>query len=472
MARDADALDQKVYPNLSEDFAHAGLDRDGYVESLKSELRTSPERIISDFGVYGGIRKDYYEAEVNVRLHYSGNEIPDDETEFPVYFQGYQEMTFYVSEHFGDVDSWMVDDFVTVSGKEKLYGGEDFDITISDGFFPDYTNFPSNGMVSLDGMLHLPLLAEGQRLTADFGIDVGDQRGHARMWNRPESYLYDWDLSNMRGSFVDVELTLPVDETPENYMIPKLLPMGVDSVNVNTRFVVTDENGRRVGLKGYNFTFPAENYSNMCYCSDLFGADVDGLWLLRVEDPQYAPFELLDVRRTGEQLYGVSLFPASRDEGMVGGWELTGRFLNEEVSLTADSPGGEVVYRALWQDGSLSGVIDYLTAESGAQTGFVGRKLGNRCVGLPKTALNGASLKIVIGEKQLACQTTRMGEKVRLTCGGEAFSGRMVRNVLVADDAAQVGLTLLLAFDDDTRGYAALLDKTTGQLGEGAFSVQ
>ena len=299
MARDAEALEEKVYLNLDDDFLHAGLDRDSFLKYLLAELRTSPGRIVFDFGVHGGIIKDYYEAEVNVRLHYSVNVIPDDETEFPIYFQGYQEMTFYVSIHFGDVDFWMVDDFVTVSGKEKLFGGEDFDITISDGFFPDYVNFPSNGLVRLNGMLHLPLLDEGQHLIATFGLDVGDLRGHARAWGLPESYLYDWDMTNMQGWYVNVDLNLPVDEDPKNFMIPKLLPMGVDTVNVNTRFVVTDENDRRVGLKGYNFTFPAEKYSNMRYCSDLFSADVDGLWLLRVENPSNAPFELLDVRQIG-----------------------------------------------------------------------------------------------------------------------------------------------------------------------------
>ncbi|HPM77607.1 MAG TPA: hypothetical protein PK961_10985 [bacterium] len=472
MARDAEALDLKVYPNLSENFAHAGLDRDGFFAYLKSELRTSPERIISDFGVYGYIFRDGDEASVDVRIHYSGYYPPNDETDFNLNFQGVQEKSFEVVQVEDSWELWVVQDIVTVSGEETLFGGEEFDIVISDDFYPEDEDFPSQGEVNIDGMLHLPELKEGQRLTANFSLDMGDQRGHAQMWGRPESYLYDWDMTDMQGWFVNVDLTLPVDEQPENYMIPGELPLGVDAVDLTVRFIVTDENGGPVGVKGFTYAYPNDYDHNKAYCGDLLGAEVDGLWLLRVDDPRYSPFELLDVRRAGGQLYGASLFPAFRHEGWVGGWEPAGSFLGKEISLAANTAQGEIVYRALWQGDRLTGIIDYPDAEIGANPTFIGRKLSNRCVGLPHFFLNDASLKIAIGDKQFACRAARAGENIGLNCGGSAFAGRMVRNALVVDEAGNSGLALFLAFEDDTRGYAALLDKATGLLSEGAFSVQ
>jgi len=142
-----------------------------------------------------------------------------------------------------------------------------------------------------------------------------------------------------------------------------------------------------------------------------------------------------------------------------------------EISLAANSAKGEIVYRALWQDDRLTGIIDYPDAEIGVNPTYVGRKLSNRCVGLSPYDLSGAALRVDFDDRSLVCLAQRNGEEVSINCGTEHFSGRMARNVLLARNTTD-NTMLLLAFADNLFAEALLVEPSSGESRSGMAFVQ
>ncbi|HPQ69980.1 MAG TPA: hypothetical protein PKW95_12700 [bacterium] len=469
LARTPEALEEKVFPYVAEDFNSAGLDSEGFKNYLLADLRRVPNLVYAEYTVSKTILEEQNSIGAEVTIDYNAVQLAGNNKEIPWGLRGnvVLSMDFYSSRK--DEDAYKMKSFQMSDGFAEISGGMGMDVVYGSDFIIDTQDVWQNETITVKGTIRLPQLAEGERLEASFGLNWGDWRGNPQVWQYPEAVVFAQDWTELQGQFVLMDLMLPDDGLPENTGIPYKLPLGVTTVEYRMLFRRIAADGRVMGVSGQSMFLPIYGRVNQPYCAQSLTEDADGIWLLRVDD---GSVQLLDVREPVHWLYGTTLSSVTGDDGTVGSLDFTGYEIHEEVTLRSSDDDTLVYYRAVRQgDRLVGGTIEDFSSEMKDVTGFVGRKLSNRCVGLSPYDLDGAALLVDFDDRKLVCLAQRNGEEVFINCGAEHFAGRMTRNVLLARSTTDNTL-LLLAFADNLYAEALLVDSPAGEPRQGAVFVQ
>ncbi len=472
MERTVAGLEDKVFPHVSEDYAYAGRDKTALMEDALEELAESPNLTVTgyDLTVAVEIEADGMTARAETLNEIQMLQKADDDIGFDLAMTGtIRGVSLFALED----DGWKVVSGEAQYNEYAIAGGDENLAMVLDAIEVDAQEVGPGESVNLTGSLTLPAVAANQLLYVIVSASWGDERFNAVQWDDENETVLMQDITDEAGGAFTFNLKLPDDTEPAGLSIPNALPMGEDAVEIAVTLFVLDDTGELVRGDGRIFSLPFAPLSNADPCNDDLTVDADGLWLLHFTDPLFAAYEILDLRQIEQDLYGASLL-AYDDSGtyLPGLFLLTGQNVDNAVTLDMENDDFDLTYEAIFSDGLFTdGEATYTSLEGTITRAFVGRKLDNRCVGLNADDLDGASLMIDTDEMSPICQVTEEDAQVWLNCGNIAFTGYVIRNVLIAIDDVNNDQTLILGFYDDEQGYAAILSNAAGDIAEGSFTM-
>jgi hypothetical protein len=482
MERTAQALEDKYFPHVSDNYEHAGFDKDDLLEDALKDIEDNP-----------GMRMDSWDLSVDVDLDSEGtnatvsitNELAatmeaDEDIDFDAAITTTsQSKSFFVLENDGE---WRVVGDEAMFNVWNIAGGQQSLLSDLSDVSVSVTETSAGGSFQITGDAQLPALDEDISIFVGVTLDWRDKRNNAVHWWDDGEVIFFENIDDFLGGAYTFDFVMPEDGDPAGMAIPASLPLGADSIEAQVVVIVQDNavDGGMIRFDSRNFNIPYKPLSNQEACSPGASAGGDGLWALTLESDDWEMLNLLeiaDLRLVGNDVYGAVVYAQESD---IIGWEtpsleligeLDGQNINfgfeaEEISIqyTATLAGTEMT------DGQF--ILELTEGEDVFQLDaqFTGKKIDNRCDGVTPEDIDGQTLLVSIGDETMAYSFADNEGEVQMSSTFADLSGVMVRNGAVLLDDEIDGRWLMLGFYDDMGGYAALMEGDT--LSEGSFSFQ
>jgi len=473
MARTAQAFQEKVFPNISEEYAYAGFDKQQLMDDILEDLEENDQLTYDayELTVEVDLAENRQSATVATVNTLTATLAADEETNFDAAIHGVfnGEMPFVLEQD----GRWRL-----IGGRASFNqwsggGGEAGLATDLSGVTVSAQSVGPGGKLTLSGSPVLPEVEAGQSLYLFAAMGWGDDRANAVMWTSEDESVFQEEVTAQAGSTFDLDLTLPGDGQPEGASIPSRLPPGLDGIQVQVGIAVIDEQEEPVRQDIISFTVPFEPLNNGELCEPGPTSNWDGLWRIMVSyQGTDVVLEILDLAVVGDEIYGAAAYAGQDEEG---NWlpavaELTGAIDSDWATFGMETDSFFMEYTARLDglellDGTLTIVSDQTTVFD-----FTGGKIDNRCGGLESDDLESAVLDVDVAGLTGSLDVALDFPEVSLAGVGRLFTGYQFRNLLVAIDMAQTGAWLALAFADDQGGWAAAIEDVEPV--EGTFTVR
>ena len=469
--RTVEAIDGKVMPHISSNYAYAGLDHDGYRDNAVEDLENGPDLTIADYTADYQIHVHKNAATAESALTGHG-QIADDHMAAPLTGTMAVGSGFTLAKEDGE---WKVTAIASRPSHSEFSVGDATTLpTLSDDFAITPTDSTAaGGSFQIAGTLTLPALTPTQHGAAEFALDWDPDAGNVVFHGAGGESALEYDLGDTKGP-IDLAAALPADGRPAGIAIPSDLVPGADSVGASFVAWVVDRAGADYQVIGgvmRSFGVPMESFTSGAACDNAPAAGPTGIWRLDLDGGPYAAPQFLDLTLAGTETLSsvgwfqvneldVPEFPAAPLTGTAdaGGFALAFAFDDPNC------PGGTATTTMTW-----TGTFDALAIAGGdlnvsrcdgAQVhdfAFTGAKVTDRCDYVADDGADGQWLVQVSGVPDQTWvlthdpdQTTRTN--YALTGGGVDYRGVLHDNRLYAADFADPTKVVAFVFNDQDTG--------------------
>lgn len=474
MARNAFALEEKVFPHISENYEHAGFDKNAHMQDLLEDLEENPDLHISGYEMTTEVTiTNVKSATVKTTNAVTGTIDPQEGIDFQSNITGiFNGLSYMVLE---DDGKWRTIGGDARFSKWDLNGGDEAYKMELDGVTVDIETLAPDGTVRISGSVELSEISGTESITADLSLDWKDDRYNAKNWGGESDSNYQFDLTDKTGTSYSFDVNMPGDGQPQGLKVPSALPVGIDGIDVNVTIFVSSgaDDFEPIRVERLTFSLPFLPLANE-ECPEKVSTDPDGLWtmnLVHEYDNNFKIFQIADLRLVNNDIYGSILYATKDDENkdFAAALEIAGGITGDQIAFDFTHDNFSVNYQATLDGKEMTGGEAVFNIDgSDYLFFFTGRKLDNRCEGIGIGELDGESLIVSIGETYTAYTLSADSPEVVLTAQDATFSGYLLRNALVAIDDAAQGRWLMLGFYNQKSGYAALME--SGDLLEGSFA--
>jgi hypothetical protein len=481
MARTEAALEQKVFPHVSADYQHAGLDQSGYEDRARQDLLDNPDTVFDNYTLTVTVTMQGDQAAaVDARNVFTGviKANKQQHREFDIDLSGENDGTSnFALEHDGQ---WRVAGGDARFGSWQMNGGDNSLKTDVTPVGVDQHDAAPADHLHLTGTVNLPDVGAGQQIFATAALSWEDKRNNAEQWVDADSIYWNVELTDHAGSSYDFDVVLPDDGEPSGLAIPATLPPGADAIGVQVLVYVTEPGPEDeltiIRLDGSSFSLPYEPLANADPCPTSLTENDDGLWKLQTVSDVHESlnlFELADLRQVNGDIYGAVLYAAPNETGGHDpvALEVTGQASGGFLNFAFSNADLTVTYEATLDGAQIvDGTVTFATADGTIAVSLTGEKLDNRCESINLDNLDGEVISMIAGANTTSFDVDQNGMNVTLSNTSGDYTGYAIRNLLLALDEADSNRWLLLGFRDSTGGLAYAFDN--GILGEGTFSAQ
>ena len=385
-----DALENKVFPHISDNYSHAGLDRDGYIEDALEKIERRRVDVV-DYSIEHDIDVNGDTATDKFSLSYQGLKKADLDTPFDASVDAEIEQIATLKKEGGE---WKIVSVETVSGESHGEGAvegssapkiENLVITPSDSIAP-------GGEVQVSGQIVFPEKAEGELLASvEIGLQWDYKRPNAKYrWSGNEITFLD--RPDPEGTY-EFSVTLPVDGEPQAD-IPGTFPAGTDSMAVSVIVNIAEDAGddiEPVAAAGQTKVLKLENFENEsveCSNEPLDEASHEGIWrMLAQVTTDIHFFELLDLASLGDSYCVLLTLPGHGDNepiavaacGELNGDTFTGSEELEIEGCPPDDPKRFDVQLSFSGLAATGTAVFSGCAEPPINLALSGEKVSNRC---------------------------------------------------------------------------------------------
>ena len=482
MERAAQALEDKYFPHVSDNYEHAGFDKDDLLEDALKDIEDNP-----------GMRMDSWDLNVDVDLDSEGTsatvsitnelaatmEASDDLNFDATITTTSQGKSFFVLENDG---KWRVVGDEAMFNVWNIAGGQQSLLTDLSDVSVSVTELSAGDSFQITGDVQLPDFDEDISIFVGVTLDWRDKRNNAEHWWDDGEIIFFETIDDFLGNTYTFDLVMPGDGDPTGLAIPASLPLGADSIEAQVAVMFQDnaDDGGMIRFDSRNFNIPFKPLSNQEACSPGASVGGDGLWVLTLESDDWEMLNLIeiaDLRLVANDVYGSVVYAQESD---IIGWEtpsldLIGELDGQNINFGFEAGDISIQYTATlagteMTDGQF--ILEFTEGEDVVQLDaqFTGKKIDNRCGGTTPDDMDGETLLVSIGEQILAYSFADNEGEVQMSSTFADLSGVMVRNAAVLLDDEIDGRWLMLGFYDDKGGYAALMEGDT--LSEGSFTIQ
>jgi hypothetical protein len=482
MENTAQALEDKVFLHISEDYEHAGFGKDELMAEDLEDVEEDDVRIDSwELSVDVDLDEDETSATVSMTNNVAATMEAEDDLNFDVSMTVIMQMeSWFVLENDGQ---WRVIGEEAIFNEMIIGGGAQGAASDLSDVAVSVTELSAGDSFQITGDVQIPDIDDDLLVFAGISLDWGDERNNAQnWWDEAEVTIFE-DVGDYLGQTYTFDLTMPDDGNPAGMEIPSSFPRGVDSVEVQIAVMVqeNENGGEMIRFDGYHFDIPLKPLSNQEPCSPGASAGGDGLWVLNLESDDLEwlnLIEIVDLRVVGDDVYGVALYAQNQegDDWQISPLEFTGEVDGPSISFGFEAGDSYVQYTATLDGTEITDGLFILEITQGEdlyefEAQFTGRKLDNRCGGVTPDDVDSETLLVTIGDETIAYSINSSEDaEVEMSSTFTDLSGLMVRNAAVLLDDEIDGRWLMLGFYDDEGGYAALMEGDT--LSEGSFTLQ
>ena len=341
------SLEAKVFPHISKNYNHAGLDHDGYIDDALDRIERR--------------NFDVVEHSVRQNVDVNGDKAKDEyKITFQVKKEADEDIPFEVT---GDADAgsiakfkkengeWKITSIETVDGEYTFSGsGEGAALpTLEDIAIKPADSIKPGGEFQVSGKVVFPEKAgDGVSSAVIIGLDWDYKRPNVK-WRGDGNEIVFIDYPDPNGTY-DFSIKLPPDGEP-TAQIPEVFPLGTDAVGVSVNVYLseqTDGSSQLLALSGFSKTVKLAGFTNEaveCQDEPLDEASPEGIWRVSSNGPgSFDFFSMIDLMSLQDAFCAAVSFPGSGTTepisipicGSLGGSTFTG---SEEFD--SDCPEGD-----------------------------------------------------------------------------------------------------------------------------------
>jgi hypothetical protein len=468
-ARTVDALDAQVMPHVSDAYAYAGLDQDGYRDHAVENLEDGPDLTITEYQTEVGITVGGAAADAVLTIRGAGEIALED---FPDLLAG----TLTVGSRLAfakEEGTWRVTAIASgPSHSEFAYGpvesrpvlSEDFAITPAD-------SIAAGGSVQVAGTLTIDALTETQVAQAEFALDWNPDAVNLVFHDADGESLIRYDLGDGKG-VTDLAAALPADGRPVGIAIPSELIPGSDSVAANFAVwigEIADDGFEPIAGLVRARGIPLDPFATGADCDPAPTAGATGIWRLDLEGDGPMPPHFLDLTIVGTETLASVIWAQPGGDGppfpapsLAGTLDETGfDFAFTHMDGSCEPPAETTLtwtgtfFGTAIEDGSL--MIDRCEGAGTTGVAFTGTKVSDRCDYLRDDGAEGDWIVSEDGEEDATWTLTFAPNEAILTNyalvgGGVDFIGALRDNRLYAAPSGGPGDLVAFLFDDQDHG--------------------
>ena len=465
--RTKEALDEKIYIHISEDYKHAGQNKQAAYEDDIKELENNYTTIDEYDLTIGDILIEDSQAEVEIQVDTKATLEPNTFA-YPLYGVWNSRSTLYLQKE--AMDAWLVTGDKLIERQGVVTGGEEESIVdLSDISFGTGKSSALN-TVSVSGSFFIEAKVDNNVYSSSAGLNWSDEKINAlyRLNLNESAYIFE----PVEGESSELDITLPDDGEPAGIKIPGDFEPGVDAIRAEVQVSAIDEGEENplVAVSKVFKDFPLSKATYEVSCDDELASNIDGTWLFDANMFGSSTPMIADLAQVGDLVFGAVGFWASSMGEPTAVLQLVQGEVDGENIVFGVIPSDEMGHFTIEYSAKLNGTdlengdIWFYSPEGfDMHNPFTASKLGNRCEYLNDDNLP-ESIDITWEDSPVETYTfDYSSQEVTVTGQTQIFSGVFWPNLMLtlSEDGYSA---LLIAFNSSESGFALRAD--LGEQGE------